>query len=222
VNPTPDSTLNDPQQVIADLRRELAERTAERDEALQQQAASTDVLAVINSSPGDLAPVFDAMLERATELCDATYGQLAVYDGEFFRFVVRHHAAPFVLQRPTRPLRPADGVTWPRLVDGEPIVHIPDVADTDLYRNGHEAARAFVDIRGGRTLLTVALRKDDLLLGALTIYRPAGPAVFRQAYRAVAELCRTGGDRDGKRSASHRDPRSIGAADSDFGGPRRD
>src|SRR5262249_22036026 len=68
-------------------------------------------------------------------------------------------------------LPPSFGVTWPRLLHGESVVHVTDVMDTDLYRTGHEGARWFVDIGGGRALLTIALRKEDALLGALTVFR---------------------------------------------------
>jgi GAF domain-containing protein len=155
----------DPLHLIAELRRE-------RDEALAREAAIAEVLGVINSSPGDLAPVFDAMLEKATTLCDAPKGQLAIYDGEFFRFVAAHGEASHVhdlLARGT--MLPVSGTTWPRIVAGEHVVHIPDVRESDHYRAGHENTRKFVEVSGARSLLTVALRKDNVLMGALSVYR---------------------------------------------------
>jgi GAF domain-containing protein len=170
--PLPDDQTADPLQTIADLERELAEARAERDEALAQQTATAEVLQVINSSPGDLAPVFDAMLEKALTLCEAVFGGRMTYDGECFHHVAsRGHHEYGTWLRQHRLSRPAPGSTMARIVGGEDAVQITGIADDEVYRAGAPGRRALVDIGGFRTLLTVALRKDNTLLGVLQAYR---------------------------------------------------
>jgi hypothetical protein len=118
---------------------------------LEQQTATAEVLGVINSSPGDLGPVFDAVLEKATRLCGAPFGHLSIYDGEVFRFVAAHGEEQFALDLRREPLLPSDGVTWLRILDGADIVHIPDAREDDLYRSGHRRMTEFVDNGGGRS-----------------------------------------------------------------------
>jgi GAF domain-containing protein len=144
--------------------------TAELREARDQQAATTEILEIINRSPGDLAPVFEVILEKALALCDAVCGQLATFDGDFFEFVALKGDPRWVGHHPRGRLPPSRGTTWPRLVNGEAFVHIPDARDTEIYRSGQEQARD-IDASGGRTFLTVGLRREHALLGALTIYR---------------------------------------------------
>src|SRR5215813_5251452 len=163
---TPDSTLANLEQRMADLERQLAERTAERDEAREQQTATAEILEVINRSPGDLTPVFEAILEKAHRLCGAAYGGLVLYDGEYFRpQASRGYPAPLV-ERLNEGYRPAASHPMRGLLTGEPYVHISDLAEVD-----DPAARSVVELGGVRTTLFVALRKDDELLGMFTAAR---------------------------------------------------
>src|SRR5688500_16192424 len=111
---------------------ENARLLTETREALEQQTATAEVLQVINSSPGDLKPVFDAMLERATRLCQADAGVFCVYNDECFLPAAWSGFDDF----PREPIRPHPDTGIGRLARGEDIVHILDSASGDAYRSG--------------------------------------------------------------------------------------
>jgi GAF domain-containing protein len=151
---------------------ENARLITETREALEQQTATAEVLQVINSSPGDLAPVFDAMLDKALALCGAAFGVLWRYEGGLIRAVAIRGATSEYTEFLTREAYPsASGSAHGRLLAGADVVHIADVADHEDYHSGNPTPRALVDLGGGRTVLAVALRKEHDFLGDIMIYR---------------------------------------------------
>jgi GAF domain-containing protein len=150
---------------------ENARLIAETREALEQQTATTEVLQVINSSPGDLSPVFDAMLERATRLCDGPCAMLWTHDGEAFSVPATFGVPEAFAEYLRKPLEIQPSVFLGALKDGETFVHNLDLADTASYRGGNPLNRAVVDLGGARTGLLVPLQKDGRFLGAFRIYR---------------------------------------------------
>ena len=142
-------------------------------EALEQQTATAEVLQVINASPGDLSPVFDAMLEKALRLCDAAFGNLWTYDGEVGRLAAMCGASPEYRAELMRagPRKPEPGDSLKRLVEGEPLVHIGDIAAEGAHHSGSAVRRMLANRAGARTVLWVPMRKDGALLGFFTIYR---------------------------------------------------
>jgi GAF domain-containing protein/signal transduction histidine kinase len=150
---------------------ELETRNRDVSEALEQQTATAEVLQVINSSPGDLSPVFDAMLDKATRLCEASFGTLWTYDGESMHAAAIRGAPPryaeFLRQGPHEP----SPIAHQPLLRGEQIVHIADIAAHAGYRSAMPLPHAVVELGGVRTLLAVPLRKEEQLLGVFSIYR---------------------------------------------------
>jgi GAF domain-containing protein len=140
-------------------------------EALEQQTATTEILQVINSSPGDLAPVFDAVVEKAMRLCEATNGTLFTYDGDRFHAAAIHGDTRFVEWcRQLGPFRLPANTGLGRVSRGERLVHIADVRELDAFGTAPEF-RQSIEIAGTRSQLTVALCRDEVLLGALGVYR---------------------------------------------------
>jgi len=170
---TPDSTFTSPEQLIANLHRQLAECRAERDEckaerdeALAQQTASAEVLQVINSSPCDLKPVFDAILEKAHTLCAVSHGGLALYDNGTYRLGASRGYPQALVERLRLGYTPHSSHPMWRLLEEEAYVHIHDLATIE-----DPTAKAVVELAGIRTTLFLALRREKTFLGMITAAR---------------------------------------------------
>ena len=128
------------------------------------------MLQVINSSPGDLAPVFDTILTKATGLSEAIYGTLCTFDGEHFHPAAIHSDRQFAdWLRQRSPLLPLPDSPFERIVQGERVVHIADTEKDSIYHS--PGFRELAEIGSIRSHLAVALRKDDRLVGALVVFR---------------------------------------------------
>ena len=167
----PDDTQIDLKQTVAELRRELAAHKAERDEALAREAAMAEVLQVINSSPGDLAPILDAMLERAIRLCEAAYGTFVQFDGENVHVVALRDVPPPLADFLRAPSQVRPGTAADRLNRGERYIHVPDVSAEPESISSEPRRRAYVELGGARSILVVPLRKDGTFLGGIVAYR---------------------------------------------------
>src|SRR5262245_23652664 len=148
------------------LLKELRQRTGDLSEALEQQTATSEVLKVISSSPGELEPVFQTMLENATRICEANFGTLFRFEGDTYRVVASHNAPPPLAAsyREGGLRRPTPGTLFERMVRTKQVCRTADYAAESVPGN---AAR----LGGARSFVCVPMLKDDALIGALSIYR---------------------------------------------------
>jgi two-component system, NtrC family, sensor kinase len=150
------------------LLNELRQRTNDLSEALAQQTATSEVLQVISSSPGELEDVFRTMLENAVRICEAEFGNVYLCEGDAFRTIAMHGAPPaYVELRQCEPvIRPRPEHPLGRMASTKQVVHVPDTTTLP------EDARArLVDLAGARTIVTVPMLKEGELIGAIVIYR---------------------------------------------------
>ena len=144
-------------------------------ESLQQQTATADVLRIISSSPGELKPIFNAMLENAVRLCDAKFGHLFLYDGKAFHAAALYSASQAFAEVRRRPVVLSElhpDTPLARIVRTKAVVHIADVRTEKSYIEGEDVAFSeFVDASGARADLLVPMLKENELIGAFVIYR---------------------------------------------------
>ena len=159
-------------QRLADREAELAARKAELVAALDRETATAEVLQVINASPGDLTPIFTAILEKAVKLCSAAFGVLQINDGDRFRTAATCGVPPaYAEYRRQHAFVEGRGSLGARIRAGEGVVHVLDLKDDEPYRAGDANRVSMVDLGGARTGLAVALAAERSLLGFIIIYR---------------------------------------------------
>jgi GAF domain-containing protein len=149
---------------------ELARLTRELNEALERQAATSEVLQVISGSPGDLQPVFAAMLENAVRICDATFGNIYRWDGDSLHVVATTHNMPpaYAEARRRSPVRPNPNHILGRMVATKTVVQVLDAAE---QREQYPEYVTAVELGGVRTCLAVPMLKEHELIGSISLLR---------------------------------------------------
>jgi len=163
----------------ANLQKQLDQRTHELAdaqkhlaEALEQQTATSEVLRVISSAPGELEPMFGAMLENATRICEANFGNLYLCDGEEFRIAAQHNTpAALVEERKRTPIHSARNTIVGRMARTRQAVHIVDLPAEQSYLERNPWTVASVELAGIRTVVAVPMLKEQELIGMISIYR---------------------------------------------------
>src|SRR5262245_55477129 len=159
----------------ARLLNELRQRTNDLSESLEQQTATSEVLKVISSSPSELKPVFDAILENATRICEAKFGTMWLREGDAFRVVALHNAPPaYEERRRNRLIHLVDfhpKSAFSRFLTTRQVTHISDIRMDQGYLDGAPTTVEVADAAGARTVLMVPMLKDNELVGSITIYR---------------------------------------------------
>ena len=158
---------------VATTKETNAQLRRERDEALEQLAATSDVLKVISSSPGDMGPVFEAMLTNALRICEAKFGHLLLYDGERFHATHLHDVPPAYREywQKHGPIRPSPNIGLGRIVRDKRMFHIPDLKADAAYAAREPLRVVTVEQAGARSFVGVPMLKEDKLVGAIVIYR---------------------------------------------------
>lgn len=160
------------QESYADLESKVEVRTAELRESLEQQTATSEVLQVISSSPGELTPVFHKLLENTTRVCGASFGIMNLWDGESFTIAADYNVPPaFASSRRDVAIRPHPESALAAVVRTNQVVHVHDVQNTSAYIAGGPSIRGISDVAGARTIVVVPMLRESELIGTIAVYR---------------------------------------------------
>jgi signal transduction histidine kinase len=160
------------QESYADLENKVEQRTAELSESLEQQTATSEVLQVISSSPGELEPVFQKMLENATRVCGANFGTMVLYEGDLVRRAALYNVPPeFAALQKTQAWRPHPESGLSKIARTKQVMHVDDLRTQGPYLQGDPMVVALSDLAGARTIVMVPMLKENELIGVISIYR---------------------------------------------------
>ena len=175
---------------------QLQHRTDDLAESLQQQTATSEVLQIISSSPSNLAPVFDKMLESATRVCGAEFGSMFLLEGDALRQAALYNApAALVAARinKVRPIHPRSAIN--AAIRSKQVVHIEDVSSTPAYFERAPAVVELVELAGARTIVVVPMLRDEEAIGVITVYRQEVRPFGDKQDRPINKFRQAGRDR---------------------------
>jgi transcriptional regulator with GAF, ATPase, and Fis domain len=157
----------------ADASKKIALLEHRLNEVLEQQTATSEVLKVISSSPGDMKPVFESILSNALRICEAKFGHLLLYDGERFHATHLHDVPPSYREywEQHGPIRPSPNTGLARLARTKQVAHIPDLKADSAYAEREPLRVVTVELAGARSFIAAPMLKESTLIGAIVIYR---------------------------------------------------
>jgi GAF domain-containing protein len=151
---------------------EVQAKTRDLTESLQQQTATSEVLQVISSSPGDLQPVFNKMLENATRVCGAEFGSMVLVEEDAVRQAALYNVPEaLAAARANKLFRPHPQGPMATAIRTRQTVRVADVRTTAPYLERNAYVIELADLGGARTLVVVPMLREDEAIGAITIYR---------------------------------------------------
>jgi signal transduction histidine kinase len=154
------------------LLKELRQRTDDLTESLEQQTATSEVLQVISSTPGDLEPVFKTMLENATRICGANFGTMNLYEDGAYRPVALYNVpSAYAASHASLLIRPHPKSGLAKIAQTHEVIHTEDIRTMTAYLEGDPSVVAISDLAGARTIIIVPMLKENELIGTIAIYR---------------------------------------------------
>ena len=180
-----------------DLKKQIATLKRELAEALERQTATSEVLQVVSSTPGNLEPVFQKMLENATRVCGAKFGTMNLVEGNNIRLVALYNVPPAYADAlgPSRTFRPDPKSGLGQVIRTKQVTYIADLRTSPSYLEGSPAGVALSDLGGARTLVIVPMLKDAKLVGTIGVYRQEVRPFTDKQIRAAQQLRQAGGHR---------------------------